>query len=79
MMIHASVPFARSHDAMAASEPAPSPSAFRWVVKTARLEASIALGALIQRFPTFEPLDGQDVEWWDTPFLRGPKSYVVTF
>lgn len=45
----------------------------------ARLEASIALKALLERFPTFKPLEGQEVEWWDTPFFRGPTSYVVTF
>jgi len=45
----------------------------------ARLEAGIALRALLERFPTFKPLEGQNIEWWDTPFFRGPRSYVVTF
>ena len=39
MMIQASVPLARSHEAKAASDPAPSPSAFKWVVNTARRDA----------------------------------------
>jgi cytochrome P450 len=45
----------------------------------ARLEARIALAALLDRIPTFEPLDAEHVDWWDTPFFRGPTSYVVTF
>jgi cytochrome P450 len=42
----------------------------------ARIEASNALRAMLDRFESFEPAD-EPVEWWDTPFFRGPKSYVV--
>jgi cytochrome P450 len=42
----------------------------------ARIEASNALRAVLDRFQSFEPAD-EPIEWWDTPFFRGPKSYVV--
>ncbi len=42
----------------------------------ARIEASNALRAVLDRFESLEPA-GESVEWWDTPFFRGPKSYVV--
>ncbi len=42
----------------------------------ARIEASNSLRAVLDRFESIEP-SGEDVEWWDTPFFRGPKSYVV--
>ena len=43
----------------------------------ARIEASIAVGAVIERFPWLAEIEDQDVEWWDTPFFRGPLAYRV--
>jgi cytochrome P450 len=42
----------------------------------ARIEASNALRTVLDRFESLEPAR-ESVEWWDTPFFRGPKSYVV--
>ena len=42
----------------------------------ARIEASNSLRAVLDRFASFEPAE-EPVEWWDTPFFRGPKSYVI--
>ena len=42
----------------------------------ARIEASIAVGAILDRFAWLGAIE-QEVEWWDTPFFRGPKAYRV--
>jgi cytochrome P450 len=44
----------------------------------ARLEAALAVGAVLDRWPTIEAITPEDgIDWWDTPFFRGPKAYTV--
>ena len=43
----------------------------------ARIEAAAAVGAVLERFAWIAPVEDQDVEWWDTPFFRGPLAYRV--
>ena len=43
----------------------------------ARIEASIAVSSVIERFPWLAAIEDQKVEWWDTPFFRGPLAYRV--
>ncbi|GAA3629170.1 cytochrome P450 [Kineosporia mesophila] len=46
----------------------------------ARMEATIALGALLQRFPDLEPATGpDDVQWIPSGMMRGPISLPVRF
>ncbi|MDA0366705.1 MAG: cytochrome P450, partial [Chloroflexi bacterium] len=41
----------------------------------ARIEAAIAVNGILDRFAEITP--ATDPEWFDTPFFRGPQSYVV--
>ena len=43
----------------------------------ARIEAGAAIGAVLERFPWLAAVEDQDVQWWDTPFFRGPMAYRV--
>jgi len=43
----------------------------------ARIEAAAAIGGVLERFAWLEPIEDQQVEWWDTPFFRGPLAYRV--
>jgi cytochrome P450 len=43
----------------------------------ARIEAGIALRSVLDRFEEITPAEGFETEWMDTPFFRGPKSFVV--
>lgn len=43
----------------------------------ARIEAAAAIGGVLERFPWLGAVEEQDVEWWDTPFFRGPLAYRV--
>lgn len=45
----------------------------------ARLEARLAVDGVLSRWSTFEATTPEDaIEWWDTPFFRGPKAFEVT-
>lgn len=43
----------------------------------ARIEAAAAIQGVLDRFAWIAPAEDQDVEWWDTPFFRGPLAYRV--
>ncbi len=43
----------------------------------ARIEAAAAVEGVLNRFAWLAPIEDQDVEWWDTPFFRGPLAYRV--
>jgi len=43
----------------------------------ARIEAGIAINGVLDRFAEITPVDGFETPWFDTPFFRGPQSYVV--
>lgn len=45
----------------------------------ARLEAEIAINAVLDRFDTLIPTPGHDVEWRPTPFFRGMHEYPVSY
>ncbi|MEX2373789.1 MAG: cytochrome P450 [Dehalococcoidia bacterium] len=45
----------------------------------ARLEAARAIEAVLDRWPEFTAATPEDdIEWWDTPFFRGPKAFEVS-
>jgi cytochrome P450 len=44
----------------------------------ARIEAEIALNAVLDRFPTLTPKSGFDVKWRQTPFFRGMVEYAAS-
>ncbi len=44
----------------------------------ARLEAGRAINGVLDRWSEFSALTPEDeIEWWDTPFFRGPKAFEV--
>ncbi len=44
----------------------------------ARLEAGRAIEGVLDRWSEFTPITPEDeIEWWDTPFFRGPKAFEV--
>lgn len=43
----------------------------------ARIEAGIAMNLVLDRFRSITPVEGFETQWFDTPFFRGPTSYVV--
>lgn len=44
----------------------------------ARLEAALAIEGVLDRWSEFEAITSEDeIEWWDTPFFRGPKTFEV--
>ena len=43
----------------------------------ARIEAAAAIQGVLDRFPWIAAIEDQEVEWWDTPFFRGPLAYRV--
>ncbi len=43
----------------------------------ARIEAGIAMDLVLDRFSRITPVEGFETQWFDTPFFRGPTSYVV--
>ena len=45
----------------------------------ARIEAGIAINAVLDRFETLTPQAGYDVEWRLTPFFRGMMEYPVSY
>jgi cytochrome P450 family 109 len=45
----------------------------------ARLEADIAINAVLDRFETLTPLADYDVKWRKTPFFRGMVEYPVRY
>ncbi len=45
----------------------------------ARLEADIAINAVLDRFETLTPQPGYEVQWRPTPFFRGMTEYPVTY
>jgi cytochrome P450 len=45
----------------------------------ARLEADIAINAVLDRFETLTPLANHDVRWRKTPFFRGMVEYPVSY
>ncbi|MPZ97722.1 MAG: cytochrome P450 [Dehalococcoidia bacterium] len=45
----------------------------------ARMEARIAMQTVLTRLGELRSVEGQRVEWWDAPFFRSPKAYVVTY
>jgi cytochrome P450 family 109 len=45
----------------------------------ARLEARLAIDGVLSRWSDFEATTPEDaIEWWDTPFFRGPKAFELT-
>lgn len=45
----------------------------------ARLEADIAINAVLDRFETLTPIGDQQITWRPTPFFRGMTEYPVTY
>jgi len=45
----------------------------------ARLEAEIALNAVLDRFASLTPVDPDHIAWRPTPFFRGPVEYPVRY
>jgi cytochrome P450 len=45
----------------------------------ARLEADIAINAVLDRFETLTPVAGHEVQWRPTPFFRGMHEYPVSY
>jgi cytochrome P450 len=44
----------------------------------ARLEARLAIDGVLSRWDEFSAATAEDaIEWWDTPFFRGPKAFEV--
>jgi cytochrome P450 len=43
----------------------------------ARIEAGVAISSVMERFPWLGEIEDQHVQWWDTPFFRGPMAYRV--
>lgn len=43
----------------------------------ARIEAALAINGVLDRFSAISAVEGSETEWFDTPFFRGPQSYVV--
>ena len=43
----------------------------------ARIEAAAAVSAILERFAWIGPIEEQEIEWFDTPFFRGPLAYRV--
>jgi len=43
----------------------------------ARIEAAAAIQGVLDRSAWIAPIEDQEVEWWDTPFFRGPLAYRV--
>ena len=45
----------------------------------ARLEADIAINAVLDRFETLAPQSDYEVAWRKTPFFRGMDEYAVSY
>ncbi|MEO8456773.1 MAG: cytochrome P450 [Chloroflexota bacterium] len=45
----------------------------------ARLEADIALNAVLDHFASLTPVDSDHIAWRQTPFFRGPVEYPVRY
>ncbi|MGH2361564.1 MAG: cytochrome P450, partial [bacterium] len=45
----------------------------------ARLEADIAINAVLDRFESLTPKAGYEVTWRKTPFFRGMDEYPVSY